>query len=104
MDIMAMPSEMEGMSNALLESMACGVPTLCSGACGNAEVISHETDGILADLPDADALGKQLSRWLPDTEGLQRIGANARQTVSQKFSMATMAQRYDEVYQAIGGN
>src|SRR5690606_28528313 len=50
LDALIVPSENEGLSNAVLEAMACGLPVVASEACGNAEVIEDGRDGLVADL------------------------------------------------------
>lgn len=101
MNLLAMPSEKEGMSNALLESMACGVPALCSGACGNAEVLRHREDGLLYDLPDAQALAGHLADCLRQPEWLVELGAAARRTVQQRFSLEAMSRQYLALYERL---
>ena len=104
MDILAMPSEKEGMSNALLESMACAVPALCSGACGNAEILKHEEDGLLLDLPDANALAQHMVNYLKQPELLNQLGSNARETVLKRYSMEAMGNNYLSLYQELIGS
>lgn len=98
MDMLAMPSEKEGMSNALLESMACAIPALCSGACGNAEILKHKEDGLLLDLPDARALAQHMANYLQQPELLKQLGSNARKTVLERYSMEAMGQSYLKLY------
>ncbi len=98
MDLLAAPSEIEGLSNAVLEGMACGVPVLAHSACGNAEVITHDQDGYLADIVDAPTLTKILERLITDQASLTRCGTAARQTVLKHWSMEAMAECYRRLY------
>jgi glycosyltransferase involved in cell wall biosynthesis len=98
MDLLAAPSEIEGLSNAVLEAMACAVPVLAHQACGNAEVIDRQASGYLADLRDAAGLAAELRAALGDGAELRRRGAAARQAVLERYSMEAMEACYRELY------
>ncbi len=98
MDLLAAPSEIEGLSNAVLEAMACAVPVLAHSACGNAEVIEDGQSGFLADIHDADTLAQCLEAPLQDPALLARCGTGARETVLKRYSMEAMAECYRRLY------
>ncbi len=99
LDLLVAPSVIEGLSNAVLESMACGVPVLAHGACGNAEVIVHEKNGFCDDLQSLQALVTALQQRLSDPAALQQVGAIARKHVVKNYSLDSMAQGYLKIYQ-----
>lgn len=103
MDLLAAPSEIEGLSNAVLEAMACGVPVLAHSACGNAEVIQDGTSGFLRQLDSADQLADEIQNALSDPARLDRLGKAARETVDQRFSMTAMLASYRDLYRAGAG-
>src|SRR5690606_28944831 len=47
LDCFVLASSTEGMSNAALEAMACGLPVIATAVGGNAEVVEHERCGLL---------------------------------------------------------
>lgn len=98
MDLLAAPSEVEGLSNAVLEAMACAVPVLAHRACGNSEVIEHGRDGFLEEIEDEVTLAAHLRLLLADRNRLRNCGMEARETVQNRFSMDTMAQEYRQLY------
>jgi glycosyltransferase involved in cell wall biosynthesis len=98
MDLLAAPSEIEGLSNAVLEAMACAVPVLAHQACGNAEVIDCHRSGYLADLRDAAVLAAELQAALSDVAELRLRGVAARQAVLERYSMEAMETCYRELY------
>ncbi len=98
MDLMAAPSEIEGLSNAVLEAMACGTPVLAHSACGNADVIDDRENGFLAQLNTAPELAAALRSALADDALLSRCGIAARETVCRRFSMEAMADCYRRLY------
>lgn len=105
MDLLAAPSEIEGLSNAVLEAMATAVPVLAHAACGNAEVIEDGQNGYLSHLNTAADLAAALRAALSAPAELCRRGAAARNTVLQRYSMAAMAESYRQLYRsAVNGS
>lgn len=103
MSLLAAPSEIEGLSNAVLEAMACGVPVLAHSACGNAEVIEDSTNGFLRELDTSDILAAELKNALTDTNQLAQCSRNARESVMHRFSMDAMIRTYQQLYRAGAG-
>ncbi|HAL71615.1 MAG TPA: hypothetical protein DCP71_07565 [Verrucomicrobiales bacterium] len=103
MDLLAAPSEIEGLSNAVLEAMACAVPVLAHSACGNAEVIEDGLTGFLSDIHDANTLAACIESPLKDSALLARCGAGARETVLKRYSMEAMADCYRRLYRDAAG-
>lgn len=103
MDLLAAPSEIEGLSNAVLEAMACAVPVLAHSACGNAEVIEDGLTGFLSDIQSADMLAACIETGLKNPALLARCGAGARETVLKRYSMEAMADCYRKLYREAAG-
>jgi len=102
LNLMVFPSTHEGLSNSLLESMACAVPVLAASACGNDEVIKDGANGWLRDM-EVDLIANHLSELLTCPEKLQSFGLAARNTVATEFSLQSMANGYREIYQRAMG-
>jgi glycosyltransferase involved in cell wall biosynthesis len=103
MDLLVSSSEVEGLSNAVLEAMACGVPVLAHMACGNNEAVINGQGGFLHALTDAQALTSALLEVLSRPQALSAQGSLARRRVVDEFSIAAMAAGYDRVYNALAG-
>ena len=98
LDLLVAPSTLEGLSNAVLEAMACGVPVLAHPACGNTEIISSGTDGFIAELNTPVKLRKQLDLVLAQTSKLPAMGLAARAKVVRQFSLDRMTEQYIKLY------
>lgn len=103
MDLLAMPSDAEGLSNALLEAMACGVPAVASPSCGAGEVIESGTNGVLRNMGSADDLAEVVLETLEDPKNLTSLGKQARETAEESFSLEFMVERYANLYREVVG-
>jgi glycosyltransferase involved in cell wall biosynthesis len=100
-DLLVAPSTIEGLSNVVLEAMACGLPSLLHDACGNREVIESNVDGVIADLSKPDDLARELIQLFRAPQKMRELGDRARQTVVQRFSMRRMAMAYADAYREV---
>jgi glycosyltransferase involved in cell wall biosynthesis len=101
LDLLVIPSVNEGLSNALLEAMACGVPALAHTACGSADVIVDSKNGFLRDVGTTGALEAGLIEALRDPARLPVLGQAARRTVESSFSFDSMVDGYERLYLGI---
>jgi glycosyltransferase involved in cell wall biosynthesis len=97
-DVFVLPSRAEGISNALLEAMACGLPCVATDNAGNCTLISHEQDGLLVPVDDSEALAEAILRCADDKRLRERLGRNARATVESQYSIDSVAKRYASLY------
>jgi glycosyltransferase involved in cell wall biosynthesis len=102
-DLFILPSREEGMSIALLEAMALGIPIVASSIPGNQRVISHLEHGRLAPAGDSRALARVIIEQWDDFDRGVRMGCAARDRVSQEFSIDLVARRHLELFQEIVG-
>jgi glycosyltransferase involved in cell wall biosynthesis len=100
-DIFVLPSRAEGLSNALLEAMALGLPVVASNIPGNEEVVDHLSNGVLFSVDDASSLASALIRVLEDSELRVAIGQRALRTVEERYELRRVARRYIELYEGL---
>ena len=101
LDLLTAPSAMEGLSNAVLESMACGIPALGHRACGHTEVVTNEVDGFLTNLDTVDDLVREMKRLLSDPEKIAEAGRRARKTAVERLSIDVMVGNYAKLYRQV---
>jgi len=82
-----LPSRMEGLSQALLEGMALGVPVMASAAGGNIDLIRDGVDGRLLPPLDAPAWARAINEGLADRGLAERLGAAGRRRAREDFSL-----------------
>ena len=96
--VSALPSRIEGLSIALLEAMALGLPVVASDAGGNPDLITPDDTGLLVPPLDPGAWARSLARVLDDVEFAARIARRGRELVRREFTLERSAERTEAVY------
>jgi glycosyltransferase involved in cell wall biosynthesis len=97
----ALPSRNEGMSNALLEAMACGLPCVATRVSGSEDVIADGLNGILVEPDQPTQMAEALRRLLEDSELAQRLGHEARATVVRDYQLSHNVERCLALYRHV---
>jgi glycosyltransferase involved in cell wall biosynthesis len=97
-DMAVLPSQAEGFSNALLEYMATGLPTVATDVGGNPEVIENGLDGLLVKPNDPAALAEAISSLLESPDFASQMGAAGRERVRRHFDFAQLTSNVDALY------
>jgi len=103
MDVFAVSSVLEGLSVAILEAMAAGLPVVATDVGGNSEAIIDQATGLLVPSRAPDALAEALANLILNKQKCKEMGERARQRFLANFSADIMADRYEEVYLAAEG-
>ena len=77
-DAFVIPSYNEGMSNALLEAMASGLPVIATDVGGHSEVITDHQEGILIPPKDTEKLKKAIIEIISKEDLRESLGKAAR--------------------------
>jgi len=97
-DIFALPSQAEGISNTLLEAMACGCAPVATEVGGNPELVEEGLNGLLVPAQDSAALAAALAR-LVDEPGLrERLAHASLRRAREQFSLDGMVAAYGRLY------
>ncbi len=98
-DCFALSSDHEGLPNAVIEAMLCGVPVVSTDCpYGPAELIEDGLTGRLCPVGDAEALAKALRDLAAAPQRAAEMGATARQVARQTFDTAAVCGDYEALF------
>jgi glycosyltransferase involved in cell wall biosynthesis len=103
MSVFVLPSHVEGMSNALLEAMAAGLPVVATDVGGNPEVVVPGETGLLVRPGDPEALAQAILGLLADPGRARTMGAAGRARVLEHFTVQRMVARHQALYESLLG-
>jgi len=98
LDCFALPSLAEGISNTILEAMACGLPVVATRVGGNPELMEEGLTGRLVPQANAEAMAGALFDYFDDPALARRHGRAGRQLILQRFSLDRMVSDYLSLY------
>jgi len=96
-----LPSRWEGMPNALLEAMACGLACVATAVSGSEDIIQQGSNGLLVEPEDYESMAQALLTLLRDPELIERYGHAARETTEKNYSLEHVTNMYIELYQRL---
>lgn len=102
-DAFILPSETEGLSNAMLEAMACGLAVAASRVGAAADLIEHGENGLLFPAGNAAEIAQALESFIRSPGERQRLGAAARQRVCRDYSLDQTAEKLAALYRGLVG-
>ncbi len=96
-DVFVLASRAEGLSNALLEALAAGMPVVVSDVAGNREVVSDGSNGLVVEGGDEASLAAALRRMLEDERLREKLGTEGRRVAEGRYSLAGVARAYRQL-------
>jgi glycosyltransferase involved in cell wall biosynthesis len=103
-DLFILPSRFEGLSNSLLEAMACALPVISTRVGGSTDIIEQGSNGLLIDTDNEEEVHSAIARVFDDPDLAVRLGKKARETVEGQHDLSSVADRYVMVYKKLGTN
>lgn len=100
-DVFLLPSRSEGLSNALLEAMAYGLPCIATSVGGNVDLIRHSDTGILVPPDDSTALADAIISLTEEEPLRRRLGGAAYQTIEATYNLDSVATKYIKLYDSL---
>lgn len=100
-DLFVLPTYNEGLPNALLEAMACGLPVIASNVGGIPEVVTDGENGILIDAKNIDALYQAIDYMLPNDNISKSMGNKGKELIENKFTWENNAKNMTDIYESL---
>ncbi len=100
-DLTILASTKEGFPNALMESMARGVPVVATRVGGIPELVRDEVDGTLVDPGRPDQLAAAVLSLLESPQARRRMGEAARSRIRDSFTVEAMVTRTQDLYRRL---
>lgn len=88
----------EGLPNAVMEAMACGVPVVATDGGGTVEILRDGVEGYLVTENDVNASAGRIVQLLTDESLRRTLGRNGRTAIEEKFSLAACVSRHESLY------
>ncbi len=100
-DVALLTSHEEGFSNAIIEYMATGLPSIVTSVGGNPEAVLQNVTGLVVPPRDPPALAEAILRLAGDPDLRRQLGAAAQRRVHEHFSLDTCVENYIRLYSKI---
>lgn len=99
-DIFIFPSLREGLSVALMESLAAGLPVICSKIRGNTDLIQEDKGGYHVSPYDIDKMSYLINKLADDEELRIKMG-NFNKNFIKKFDIKNISNEMRKIYTSI---
>jgi glycosyltransferase involved in cell wall biosynthesis len=100
-DLFCFTSDLEGLPNAVLEAMACGVPVVCTDFASAREVVPHEGVGVIVRRGDDAAMAEAVLTLLGDDTRRARMAEAARRHVRESFGWDRLVHEMEALYDTV---
>jgi glycosyltransferase involved in cell wall biosynthesis len=100
-DLFVLPSREEGMSIALLEAMALGMPVVASSIPGNRRLVADFRQGRLFPVNNPRLLALTILDQWADFDRAAHMAAAARGLVNQKYAIAAVARQHMDLFRRL---
>jgi glycosyltransferase involved in cell wall biosynthesis len=101
-DVFVLPSAREAHPLALLEAMACGLPSIATRLPGATDAIIEDgVNGRLVPVDDEPALAGALGGLLANRASAQAMGARARETVLTRYDVSRTSEKWLAAYHTV---
>lgn len=94
----------EGQNNAVMETMAAGVPVVATDVPGTRDLVVPGTTGYLVPVGDRAGIARYANKLLDDADLARRLGQAGRERMQREFSVEEMVSRYAELYGELLGD
>jgi glycosyltransferase involved in cell wall biosynthesis len=99
-DVFVTPSLEDNLPNTIVESHACGIPVVAYNKTGMTEMISHKTNGYLAEYKSISDLADGILWTLFESDS-SLLSTNARKKAIEFYSPEVSANKYIDLYNSL---
>jgi glycosyltransferase involved in cell wall biosynthesis len=99
--IFVLTSVSEGLSLAMMEAMACGLPVVVPDIGDLGDLVVDQVNGFLTSRPDPQLMADCISKLLDQPETLEQFSRSARQA-AERLSIMNAVESWDQVFEAHG--
>jgi glycosyltransferase involved in cell wall biosynthesis len=92
----------EGISNAIMEYMACGLPVVCSDSGGNREIVASGVTGSVLDPATPEAVAAAVRQLRDNPDLAHAYGFAGRERIRQSFAIDSLVNGTIRVYRSVG--
>jgi glycosyltransferase involved in cell wall biosynthesis len=96
-DVSVLTSKTEGISNSILESMACGTPVIATSMGGTPEIIENEKSGFVTPFEDYKKLAEKIIYLKNNPIISEQFSNRGQQIAHEKFSINTMIDSFSNI-------
>jgi glycosyltransferase involved in cell wall biosynthesis len=100
-DLFVLSSLWEGLSLAVLEAMAAGLPAVVTAVGGNPEIVEQGKSGLLVPPADEHALAEAIRSMLREPLRREEMGQAARQRLERYFSLQRFVEAHEALYESL---
>jgi glycosyltransferase involved in cell wall biosynthesis len=100
LDVLILPSIVEGFGYVLVEAMAAGKPVVATNVSSIPEIVRHGETGLLVEINRPDQLADAIATILLDRSRAVAMGRRGRDVVLQRFTLDRMLDRTEAVFAA----
>lgn len=100
-DAFLLASVSEGISNAVLEAMSCGIPVVTTNCPGMEEAVTDGVEGFVVGVRKPDEMADALERLAKDSELRRRMGEAGRNRIIAEFQLAQQTAAWLRLYEQL---
>jgi len=100
-DVLLLPSLSEGISNAVLEAMAAGLPVVTTDCGGMTEAVDDGVEGFIVPIGDIDAMATRLGQLADAPPLARKLGEAAAGRAAAEFDLSRQIRLFDDAYRSL---
>lgn len=103
-DVFVFPSEREGMPNAVIEAMACGLPVVLTSFEGLSQEFGQQGQEYLIVDRESESIAASVTEVLENEQLATRLGQSARNCIEKNMDLELTMDRYADLYRGLAGD